>query len=108
MDWCPKLPQLSQVAPFDGKWFYGSDHYILLQSSGDFDPEAVPELEIPLDRSEILIRKNLRKHRISIRTKMISRYHDIMKFLEMIRSLQLLIRNDISMIPGNFFGLPDG
>ena len=29
-----------------------------------------------------------------------------MKFLDMIQSLQLLIRHEISMIRGKFFGLP--
>ena len=43
--------------------------YILSQSSGDFDPEAHPELKKPPDQSEIWIRRNLRNICISIRTK---------------------------------------
>ena len=61
----------------------GLEESILPQSSGYFDPEAHPE---PPDRSEILIRRNFRKHRLLIRTKIISRTY-IMKFLEMIQSL---------------------
>ena len=42
---------------------------ILPQSSGDFDPEADPELKKPPDSSEFLIRRNFRKLCILIRTK---------------------------------------
>ena len=61
---------------------------ILPQSSGDFDPEADPELKISPDRSEISIQRNFRKH------------HEI----SMIRSPKLLIRNENSKIRGKFFG----
>ena len=74
--------------------------------SRDFDPEAYLELEISPDRSKISIRRNFREHRILIRTKIISRTY-IMKFLEMIRSLQLLIQKDTFLIWGKCFGLPD-
>ena len=49
----------------------------------DFDPEAHPHLKKLQDLSEILIRRNFRKPRISIRTKKC-----IKKFVGMIRSLQ--------------------
>ena len=43
--------------------------YILPQSSGNFDPEADPELKKPPDPSEISIWRNFRKLSISIRTR---------------------------------------
>ena len=64
--------------------------YILSQSSGDFDPEAYPELEKPPDQSETSFRRNYRKTSISIQTKIILKSY-IMEFLEMIQRLQLLI-----------------
>ena len=79
-------------------------HNILPQSSEDFDPEANPELKIHPDRYEITIRRNFRKHRLLIRTKIISRTY-ITKFLEMARSLQLLIRNEILMIRDDWDGI---
>ena len=58
-------------------------------NTSDFDPEANPELKDPPDPSEFSIRR---------------KYKEI---LEMIRDLELLIRNDISLIEGKNIGLPD-
>ena len=75
---------------------------ILPQSSGDYDPEVHLELKKPPSPSEISIRRNFC---ISIRTKTILRNY-IKMFLETIRRLQFLFRNDISLIRRNSFDLP--
>ena len=62
-------------------------------------PEAHPDLKKPPDPSEISIRRNFRKPHISIRTKIISKNYT-KRFVKMIQSLQLLIRNDILLIRG--------
>ena len=77
-----------------------------VQSSGSFDMEAHLELKTPPDPSEISIRRIFRKHRISIRTKLILRSF-IKKFLEMVRTLQLFIRNDILLTRRRKSDLPD-
>ena len=64
---------------------------ILPQSSAYFDSEADPELKKPPDQSEISTRRSLGKICISSGQK-------IMLSQEMIRRLQLLIRNEISLI----------
>ena len=73
---------------------------ILPLSSRDFDPEAHPELKKPPDPSEISIQMNFRKPRILIRKIILSR-NSTKKFRKLIiRSFQLLIRNNISLIRG--------
>ena len=53
--------------------YFHTTQHILPQSSREFDPEAHPELKKPPDPSEISIRRNFRKLRISIRTKIMLR-----------------------------------
>ena len=74
---------------------------ILFQSSGDYDLEVHSELKNLPDPSEISIRRDFRKPRISIRTKIVSRYF-IKEFIGIIRVkvLRLLIRNFILLIRG--------
>ena len=81
----------------------GTEIYHLLEGSclhlffWDFDPEAHPGLKNPPDQSEILIRRNFRKHGFDADRNYIKK---VKWFLEMIRHLQLLIQNDILLIRG--------
>ena len=76
--------------------------YILTQSSGDFDPEGDPGLKKPPDPSETSIRRN--KETLFFDS---DKNYGKKSYHEMIRSFQLLIRNEISLIWSKNVGLPD-
>ena len=73
-----------------------------------FGPEPHLGLKKLPDPSQILIRRKFGKPHISIRTRIISRNQIKKKCcLEMIRSLQLLMRDNSSLIRGKIIGIPD-
>ena len=76
---------------------------ILPQSTGEFDPEGNPELKKPPDPSQTSIGRNFRKL-LSFDP---DKNYGKKIYKEMIRSLQLLILNEISLIRRKNVGLPD-